>query len=296
MAILRILFGLWMLLYFGLRIPHVPMLFSKAGIAIPYDYTINYGSLPFIGLVQSLLTPQSPSVAYALFGLHIAALLSFTLGAWTRTSALIAFLFFVYERNMSYHHMETSYMRLFLFFSFLFIFAGSGNTFSVDMKRQHGSFFAWEDTSVLIQRIIALQISATYLGVGLQKLWLPDWQSGSVLFLSFQNMWATPLAFWVASRHLPMWIYDGMVTIVKTFEISHPFGLWSRKWRLWFMTGGILFHVGVSLFLSAIWWFYAMVAAYITFFEPEEVHERVRAWIRRIPAAASSCQTPGCVL
>ena len=46
--------------------------------------------------------------------------------------------------------------------------------------------------------------------------------------------------------------------------------------------------VGISLFLAAIWWFYAMIAAYITFFEPEEVYERMRAWIPKIPAAASS--------
>ena len=189
---------------------------------------------------------------------------------------------------MSYHHMGTSYDRLFLFFSLLFVFAGSGKTFSVDMKRKHGSFLAWEETSVLIQRIIALQITATYFGVGIQKLGLPDWEGGSMLLLSFQDMWATPFAFWVASQHLPMWIYDGMVMIVKAFEISHPFGLWSKRWRLWFMAGGVLFHAGVSLFLAAIWWFYAMVAAYITFFGPEEVCERMRTWFPMIPAAASS--------
>lgn len=287
-SILRILFGLWMLLYFGLRIPHVAMLFSNEGLTIPYDFTIHYGSLPFIEFIQSILTPQSPEVAYALFLLHIAALLSFTLGAFTRTSALLVFLFYLYEMNLSYHHMGTSYNRLFLFFSFLFIFAQAGKTFSWDMKRKHGSILAWEPISIFFQRIIALQISATYLGVGMQKLWLPDWESGSMLLLSFQNMWATPLAFWVASKNLPMWIYDGMVMIVKAFEIAHPFGLWSKKWRLWFMAGGILFHLGVSLFLSAIWWFYAMIACYITFFEPEEVYERMRAWFPRIPSAASS--------
>lgn len=287
-AILRILFGLWMLLYFGLRIPHVPMLFSNAGLVIPYDYTINYGHLPFINTLQSLLTPPSPEVAYLLFSLHIATLFSFTLGSFTRTSALLAFLFFLYETNLSYHHMGTSYNRLFLFFSFLFIFAGSGKTFSVDMKRKHRSFFAWEPAGVLLQRVVAIQITMTYVGVGLQKLWLPDWEGGEILYYSFQGMWATPLAWYTVSLPFPMWVYDALVFIVKSLEISFPVGFWIKKLRWWAIGAGVLFHVSVTFFLAAIWWFYAMIACYITFFEPEEVCERMRAWFPRIPAAASS--------
>lgn len=286
LAILRILFGLWMLLYFGLRLPYADLLFSTSGLVIPYDYTIHFGTIPGVSFLQSVLTPLSPGFSFMILSLHIASLITFTFGFRTRLSAVIAFLFFLYEFNLSYHHMGTSYNRLFLFFSFLFIFAESGKTFSIDMLMKHGSFFAWEPISIFFQRIIALQITATYLGVGLQKLWLPDWQNGSMLFLSFQNMWATPVAFFFLSLSPPLWVFDAMVFIVKAFELALPFGLWHRKTRLWFMGGGIVFHLGISLFLAAIWWFYAMIACYITFFDPEEVLAFLKRRRMKIPSAS----------
>lgn len=287
-AILRILFGLWMLLYFGLRLPHADLLFSTNGLVIPYDYTIHFGNLPGITLLQSLLNPPSPTIAFILLSLHVASLITFTLGLRTTVSAVIAFLFFLYEFNLSYHHMGTSYNRLFLFSSLIFIFAESGKTLSIDMRMKHGSFFAWEPVSIFFQRIIAIQITATYLGVGLQKIWLPDWENGSMLYLSFQNMWATLIAFAFLSLSPPMWLFDAMVFIVKAFEVALPFGLWYRKTRLWFMSGGIIFHIGISLFLAAIWWFYAMIACYITFFDPEEVFHFLGKRGIKIPSASAT--------
>ena len=85
-----------------------------------------------------------------------------------------------------------------------------------------------------------------------------------------------------------MWVYSFMVLIVTYFETALPFGLWIPKVRKWFMLGGILFHLTISLFLSAIWWFYAMIAAYITFFEPETV----LVWLRRRPSLRSIPSLP----
>jgi len=288
MAILRILFGFWILLFIGLKLPHADLLFSTQGLVIPYDYTIHFGSIPGVAVLQDFLTPLSPTTALLMVSLHVACLAAFTAGFRTRLFALMAFLFFLYEYNLSYHHMGTSYNRLFLFFSFLFLFAESGKAFSIDMLLRHGSFFAWEPISVFFQRIIAVQITATYLGVGLQKVWLPDWSNGSMLYYSFQSMWATPVAYWLLSLRPAMWIFDAMVFIVKAFEVALPFGLWHRKTRLWFMVGGVLFHVGISLFLAAIWWFYAMIACYIMFFEPEEILHMLRARFPRIPESPAS--------
>lgn len=265
-ALLRIAFGAYLLFYFGLRLPHVPILFSEAGLVIPHDMFLPEN-------LQFLLIPPSIPTAFVIFGVLMLALLSFTLGCATRTSASIALLLYVYYMLLSFHHYGTSYNRLFLFLLFLFTFSGAGKTFSFEMWRKCGSITAWEPVSVLTQRLIAVQITMTYAVVGWQKVWLPMWQGGEVLYYSFQGMWGTPLAYWFVQQNFPMQLYDFMVFIVKCFEISLPFGLWSRKYRLWFFAGGILFHIGISLFLAAIWWFYAMIACYITFFEPEEVYD-----------------------
>jgi len=267
-AILRIIFGAYLMFYFATY--NVPMLFSNVGLAMPYDLYVP-DSLKF------LLIPPDLSIAWLLYLCFQLSLLAFTFGYRTRLSATIAFLFFTYYILLSLHNYSTSYNRLFVFLLFLFTFSDAGNTFSFDMKRKRGSFLAWEPASVLTQRLIALQVSATYLGVGLQKVWLRDWQDGTLLLYTFQSMWATPFAFWVAGLNLPMQIFDAMNFIVKSFEIVLPFGLWSKKFRIWFMAGGVLFHIGISLFLAAIWWFYAMIACYLCFFEPEEVHEKLRS-------------------
>ncbi|MEK7137232.1 MAG: HTTM domain-containing protein, partial [Patescibacteria group bacterium] len=263
---------------FALRIPYVPILYSKEGLTLPYDFSLVFPSSPplLLSILSSVLTPPSVWIAYLLFAALLASLLCFTLGIATRTSACIASLLYFYYIELSFHQGMTSYIRLFFFLLLLFTFSDAGKTFSYEMWRKHGSIFAWEPGSVLVQRLIALQITATYLGVGWQKSWLPDWQGGEVLYYSFQSMWATPVAWWFVRERFPMWVYDGMVILVTYFEAALPFGLWIRKLRPWFMFGGVLFHLGISLFLAAIWWFYAMIAAYITFFEPEEVYERLQ--------------------
>ena len=280
-ALLRIIFGAYLLFFFSLRLPHVPTLFSNAGLTLPNDLIIPEFLLP-------LFTPPSPLVAYGIFTILLLALFSFTIGAATRTSAGIATLLYLYELNLFFHQGMTSYIRLFLFILVLFTFSDAGKAFSYEMWAKHRSWFAWEPGSVLVQRLIAIQITATYLGVGWQKIWLPDWQGGEVLYYSFQSMWATPAAWWFVRQEFPMWVYSFMVLIVTYFETALPFGLWIPKVRKWFMLGGILFHLTISLFLSAIWWFYAMIAAYITFFEPETV----LVWLRRRPSLRSIPSLP----
>ena len=265
-AILRILFGLHLLWFFGHMLPHVPMLFSNAGITLPNDILIPQFLLP-------LFTPPSPLIAWIIFTVMILSLFTFTIGMGTRLSACIASILYLYYTGLSFHQGMTSFMRLFLFILIVFTFSDAGKTFSYEMWRKKGSFFAWEPGSVLTQRLIAIQITATYLGVGWQKVWLPDWQGGEILFYSFQSMWATPIAWWFLKQDFPMWVYSGMVLTVTYFETALPFGLWIRPLRKWFMIGGVLFHAGISLFLKAIWWFYPMIAAYITFFEPEDVYK-----------------------
>lgn len=279
-AIFRIIFGSYLLFYFGIRLPHVSMLFSREGLVIPYDPTPLLSELRGAGLSASLnfiLTPPSVATAYIIFSILLVSLLFFTIGAWTRTCATIAFLLFVYYTFLSFHHYSTSYNRLFLFITFLFTFSdAAGKTFSFDIWRKHGSWSAWEAGSILLQRLIAVQLTATYVGVGWQKIILSGWQGGEILFYSFQGMWATPIAWWFVRQEFPMLLYDAMTFLVKAFEVALPIGLWVKKMRLWFFLGGLLFHAGVALFLAAIWWFFAMPAAYFLFYEPEEIYRTVQ--------------------
>ena len=261
LALFRIVFGSFLLLYWGLKLPHVTMLFSEEGIVLPlFD-------AGFLGL---FFAPPNSEVAWVLYSVHMGALLLLTVGLLSRVGAAIAFILSAYYWFLSLHLFGTSFDRLFLFTLLVLACSGSDRTFSVSMWWKHGSFFAWEAASILPQRLLAAQITATYLGVGWQKLWLPDWQSGEVLAYGFIGRWATPPAYALARMNFPLEVYDWAVTAIKGFEMLLPFGLWSERFRWWFFLGGALFHIGIAVLL-AIWWFLVLIPAYILFYEPEEV-------------------------
>lgn len=271
LALLRIGFGAFLLFYWGLKLPHVSMIFSREGLILPF-----YDSDP-PAFMTTLFAAPSPTVAWILFVTFLLSLLLFTLGAWARMAAALAALFTLYYWVLSVHLFGTSFDRLYLFFLLVFSVSGAHKTFSLHMWWRRGSFFAWEPISILPQRILALQVTATYLGVGWQKSYLPAWQHGEVLAYGYMGRWATAPAYWVARQNLPMWFFDALNYVVKYFEFSIPFGLWIRRYgvRWFFFVGGALFHTYIAIFL-AIWWFLVLIPAYILFFEPEEVYRFLR--------------------
>jgi hypothetical protein len=180
----------------------------------------------------------------------------------------------LYYYQMSFHNFPSSYHRIFLVFTVLLSLSGADKTLSLRMKRERGSFTAWEPVPAWPQRLIAFQICATYFGVALQKLVLPLWQTGEVLSYSFTGRWGTPFAFWFARLNLPLWFYDHVIDAVKFLHITLPFAVWFPKLRWYAMGAGALFHIGVTLTMG-MWWFLAMIPAYVVFFNPEDV----RRWM-----------------
>jgi hypothetical protein len=144
------------------------------------------------------------------------------------------------------------------------------------MYRKHGSVFAWEPMLILPQRFLAMQLTITYFGVGWQKLILPGWTDGQILFNSFTSRWGTAFGFWIA-KTLPGWCLDWMMRITLVIELGMPFALWIPRLRVFAFLGGFVFHTLVTLTLG-IWWFQVMVPMYIVFLDPAAVFARLRAW------------------
>ena len=261
LAIVRIALGLFLLLYWGLHLPDVALLYSRDGLVLPL-----YQDLP--AALQFLLAPPSAGVALALYALFLVCLLCVTCGIALRTAGLIAVLFNTYYWYLSLYLFGSSYDRLFLFLLLVIALSGADRAYSLRMRLRTGKWDAWEPASVLPQRLIALQIAATYLGVGLQKLILPAWQSGEILPYSMIGAWATPLGLWLVRLNLPITVYDVLVEAIIFFECLLPFGLWWKPTRTWFVLGGALFHILITLLLG-IWWFLILIPAYIVFWEPE---------------------------
>jgi len=269
LGLFRIVFGLFLLLYWGLMLPDVPLLLSRQGLV---QHVID----PYVpAALTPLLAPPSGAVAVALFSLFLLGIVAFTLGVLTRWAGALLIVFHAYFWGVSLHLTWFTIEHLMPVLIAILAFGGSDRAFSLRMQRRHGSWRASEPVSVLAQRLIAVQICATFLGVGWQKAWLPDWKDGTILHVALMGRWATPLGYWVAGLPLPAWFYDGLIVVVKCFEVCLPIGLWSPRWRGWWILGMFLFLFQIALLLS-FWWFLILVPLSLSFYEPEALATRLR--------------------
>lgn len=260
-ATVRIAVGLFLMLYWYTQVVEAH-LFSQEGFLFPRVESEDAFSL-------LLFHPTYLQINIFFIGVFI-LLFFFTCGYAVQLSAFILLLCFLYFHVLSQWLFSTSFYRIFQFVLALFLFPGGDRTFSLAMRIKHGSFFAWEPISILPQRILALQMSATYFCVGWQKLFLPGWKNGHILVQGFSGFWATGFARFLLQR-FPSFVFDWMLWGSLVLELLLPFGLWSKKYQGWFFVGGFLFHTMVTLTLG-IWWFQALVPLYIVFLVPEDIY------------------------
>ena len=271
LALLRILSGAVLLLYWGLKAPPQQPLLADHGLVLPYFPATSFGPL-------APLFPSALTVACILFAIFYACLILFTIGLQMRLAGLAAFLLYVYYWFLSLHLFNTSFDRLFLFTLLVLALSGADRTLSFRAWRESGDARSSVPVNILPQRLLMFQITIVYLGVALQKLWLPDWQSGEILSYSMVGVWGSSAGNWVVARNWPMAFFDVSVFLIKFFELAMPFGLWIRSMQRWFMAGGVLFHVGIAILLD-IWWFLVLIPAYVLFFEPEDVRSQTERWL-----------------
>ena len=62
------------------------------------------------------------------------------------------------------------------------------------------------------------------------------------------------------------------------FEASFVFLVWNKRWRPWVLTIGVLFHLGIDLFIDVGFLSYAMLISYLAFLPPETA-DKVVAWL-----------------
>jgi hypothetical protein len=127
--------------------------------------------------------------------------------------------------------------------------------------------------------LLAVQLTATYVVVGIQKWWLPLWRGGDILYYSFIGRWGTPLARWLVRAVPSPRFYDALVIMTKLLETAMPVGFWIPRVRWFFFASGLVFHALIALLLG-IWWFLVLPPAYVLFLEPETVHAFLK---RRFP-------------
>lgn len=256
LALIRIALGLFLLIYWCVYLPRVGMLFSEEGLVIPYSSAL----------------PPIPSVsqAYAIYILILIPIIALLLGWHMRIAGMLLCGAMLYYWLLSFHNFPSSYNRILLFVTFIIALSGADRTLSLRMYRKWRSWTAFEVVPAWPLRIIAIQITALYLGVSLQKAYLPGWQGGEIIAYSFINAWSTPLAYAVARMNIPIIWYDIAAWMTKILHGVLPIGLWIPWMQRWCFLGAALFHIVITLVMG-MWWFLVLIPLYIVFVDPSDV-------------------------
>ena len=283
LAIFRILLGLFFLVYWLLRAPHVSFLFSTDGVYFPFfDPPAAFSEVGSArDLLGWLLTPIPLWATWTLYTTLIVSLVLFTVGWWTRFAAIAYFLLYVYFYHLQLYRLDASYDRLFLQTALLICVSRCDEIFSLRAlwRRRKGLPLA-ETIPFWPARLIGLQMMLVYFGTGFHKVFSPAWAGGEILYYSFIGLWASDLAFGIAQLGLPMAVYGVMVYGTIAFELSAPIGLHVRRFQPWYFVAGVFFHLSIALTLQ-IWQFMAMPAAYILFLDPAWVRQFCRKFASR---------------
>lgn len=229
-AAFRILFGIYLLIYFFSQLPHVEMMYSNQGVYSPFW-------LPDI-------TP-APWIALLIHLFLIACTISFIIGWQTRFVTPLILLIFLYYFFINLSVKNCSYDRLIIVFLFLMSLAYNqiDKAFAPRSPKE-AKVSAW------LTRLLCVQVTIFYLGTGVFKSFAEPWQNGEILKMTMASMWGTPAAFKLLSLNLPMWFYDVMTKGIVYFELVWGFLLWFKKIQKPVFILGIFFHLTVWVFLS----------------------------------------------
>jgi hypothetical protein len=250
LAAFRILLGGFLFLYYLRYLPHVDLLFSNRGVSVP--------------VVLPDIAPPPP-VAWFLYVLSLEAVLLFTLGWRTAVLTPLVLASFLYHWCLGLAEMNTAYDRLIILFLTISCFARLDRAWALDAPaRAAATVPAWP------ARLLCLQLALLYFGSGLWKLGSRSWRTGRILEMTMAGPWGTPAAFAFAAAGWPAWIYDVLTWGVILFELGAGFALHFRRTRKAAMAAGLLFHLGVWVFLD-IPEFLVCATVYVLYLDPEAV-------------------------
>ena len=183
-AAFRVLVGVYLLLYLGVMIPHVPSVFSSDGVYVPYAFG-DYAPSPLVASVVFAVT-------YALAG-------ALMIGYRTRVVAPLLLAGVLYHYFLALAVKHSAYDRLLIVFLVVLCFAEADRVWSLHARNLRGPA---KPVPVWAERVVRFQMVALYFGAGLWKLIHPAWRSGAFLEMEMQGLWATPIGFWLAGQEL----------------------------------------------------------------------------------------------
>lgn len=227
---------------------------------------------------------EHPGMVWAAYALFLTALVCFTLGFWSRTAALIAWighLSYLHRGFITWDGMDSQLAMLLLYL----MFGPIGATLSIDRSRKNlprsGPEPSWSANVII--RMIQVHMGIIYLCAGLAKLQGARWWDGTAVWMSMVLPEYVVLDLsWLAQGGdwLCLLVSNLGVAMTLIFEISFIFLIWNPTLRPWILLMGVFMHVGIGLIIGLESFGAAMLTGCLAFVAPSAVH-RVVEWLCR---------------
>ena len=275
MSVFRIAFGVLSLLNTLLFLPDFLVWFGQDGAA----------SLSSVARLQSgvfldLLLRWRPGDGFylLLLGLELVASALTIVGFWTRSSLAVVCLtrLILYQRNPLFWHQVDILLRY--YGPMLLLTPASGEMYSVDawLRRRANPEAPVRHFSPWPQRLIQVKLALIYLEAFLGKMAGKAWWDGSAVYYATH--------FTEGSRvSLPgfldaLWVYQALTYFTLAIEFCLFSLIWFPRWRYRVLLGGVLFHLGIHLFIALDLLEFGVLAAYLCFVYPGDMER----WVNRL--------------
>jgi hypothetical protein len=246
---------------------------------------------------------------YTLHVLFLICMALFTLGLWTRVTAVLAWLGamqYVQRAYITWFGMDAMMMILL----FYMMIGPSGATLSLDRwlacrrARRAGRpvppVQPLESANFVIH-LIQVHFCIIYLAGGTSKLLGTTWWSATSLNLVLLNYSFAPLYFppyraamtFLASHR---WMWETFVTggVIFTLfvELGFPILVWDRRWRWVMVCGSILLHTGIGVFMGLTAFSLFMLVFVSSFVPPDAIRRLLGLASSLVPRIGRPVTTP----
>lgn len=271
-AALRMSLGSLTVIYLAELLPLSPLHFSQEGwLGNVQDldiYNAGYWSLLFL--------LGSETQTYGFFLIAILFALGFTLGYKTRLCGLVTLIALVslWNRNPLILDGDDALLRVMLFY---LILSPCGEAFALDATRKRYP----KTGDIWPLQLIRFQMALIYFVSGWVKLHSPEWRDGTILEYvlvhpdysrwDFSHFFAYPAV---------LQALNGLAKVILWWEFLFPVLLvWSTTRRLCLFMG-MVFHVGLLVFMNLRWFPWIMLTLYLAFI-PDRYFELLCSRLRQ---------------
>ncbi len=285
LGITRLVFGVLLLAYIGLLWPERVLWLSDRGLltAAASDAFNEYGlHIPRLDVIHGVSTAHGLSVFFAVF---VVVSVLFTVGLWTRLSAIGVWLCLLslHNRNVPIHNSGDVLM---LVMAAYFVLSPAGAACSLD--RLGRVLRGREDVAAppgapWAQRLMQLQVATVYLSTSLSKLTGERWRNGTAAYypLHLPDSVRFPVP-WVDARHV--WFIHLLTYGAITIELLMWTLIWVPRLRLYVLLLGVLLHLGIEYSLNIPLFSFIMITCYGVFLTQAD-WERFTGWVSHRLAA-----------